>query len=223
MGQSVLWKNGIPAFKVKVTVKVWNVNECLSGRYILNYRTFCFQTWYGKLGLMAHHHKVDCLVKRLDCSVVVKVKVTEKVQNSSECSSERYLLSCWSLCNQTWSDDATSWTKVSSKKIGLLSSSSGSQWGLIWSNMTVSTISAGLLIFLQPKLIGWYIIIKGVLCVKIRLLFSRSRSQWRLKTLLNLYVSYIFCTTDLLATIEVCLFTIHNNQTKYNKVGIYWQ
>ena len=26
-------------------------------------------------------------MKRLDCSVVVKVKVTEKVQNSSECSS----------------------------------------------------------------------------------------------------------------------------------------
>ena len=36
-----------------------------------------------KLSLMAHHHKVDCLVKRLDCSVVVKVKVTEKVQNIS--------------------------------------------------------------------------------------------------------------------------------------------
>ena len=30
---------------------------------------------------MAHHHKLDCLVKRLDYSVVV----TGKVQNSSEC------------------------------------------------------------------------------------------------------------------------------------------
>ena len=40
-----------------------------------------------KLGLVAQHHKLDCPVKRLDCSVVVKVKVTEKVQNSSECSS----------------------------------------------------------------------------------------------------------------------------------------
>ena len=39
-------------------------------------------TWFD-----VHHHKVDCLVKRLDCSVVVKVKVTEKVKNSSECSS----------------------------------------------------------------------------------------------------------------------------------------
>ena len=33
---------------------------------------------------------------------------------------------------------------------------------------------------------------------KIRLLFSRSRTQWRFKTLLNLYVSHIFHTTDLL-------------------------
>ena len=40
-----------------------------------------------KLGLMAHHHKVDCLVKRLDHSSVIKVKVTEKVQYSSKCSS----------------------------------------------------------------------------------------------------------------------------------------
>ena len=48
-----------------------------------------------KLVLMAYHHKVECLLKRLDCSVVVKVKVTEKVKNSSECSCGRYLLSCW--------------------------------------------------------------------------------------------------------------------------------
>ena len=27
---------------------------------------------------MVHHHKVECLVKRLDCSVVVQVKVTKK-------------------------------------------------------------------------------------------------------------------------------------------------
>ena len=31
-------------------------------------------------------------------------------------------------CYQTWFDDATSWAKVSCKKIGLLSSSSGSEW-----------------------------------------------------------------------------------------------
>ena len=34
---------------------------------------------------MAHHHNGDCLVNRLDCSVLVMVKVIEKVQNSSDC------------------------------------------------------------------------------------------------------------------------------------------
>ena len=34
---------------------------------------------------MAHHHKLDFLVKRFDYSAVVKVRVTEKVQNCSEC------------------------------------------------------------------------------------------------------------------------------------------
>ena len=78
--------------------------------------------------------------------------------------------------------------------------------------MTVSDISVELLTFVHPNLVGWHIIIslRGVLfccryvcvceCVEIRLLFSRSRSQGRIKTLLNLYVFYMFCTTDLLAT-----------------------
>ena len=73
--------------------------------------------------------------------------------------------------------------------------------------MTVSDISIELLIFLHPNLVGWHIIIslRGVLfccccymsvceCVEIRLLFSRSRSQARIKTLLNLYV---FCIWSL--------------------------
>ena len=102
--------------------------------------------------------------------------------------------------------------------------------------MTVSDISIELLIFLHPNLVGWHIIIslRGVLfccrcfvcvceCVEIRLLFSRSRSQGRIKTLLNLYVFYMFCTTDLLATKLAVLIYIVNNQTKYNNVGIYWQ
>ena len=40
-------KNWIAAFMVKVIAKVQNVNECLSGWYLLNCRTFCYQTWYG--------------------------------------------------------------------------------------------------------------------------------------------------------------------------------
>ena len=34
-------------FKVKITTKVWNVSECLSGQYFLNHRTFCYQIWYS--------------------------------------------------------------------------------------------------------------------------------------------------------------------------------
>ena len=41
------------------------------------------------LVLMVHHHKLDCLRKRLDCSVVVKVRDTGKVQTSIACSSGR--------------------------------------------------------------------------------------------------------------------------------------
>ena len=84
-----------------------------------------------KFGLLVHHLWLDCLVKRLDCSVAVKLKVAEKVQNCSECSSGRYLLNCWTFCNQTCYDDASSWARVSGKKIGLLSSGSGLQWGLV--------------------------------------------------------------------------------------------
>ena len=72
---------------VKVTVKDHTVKIChfdLSSELLM----------LLQLGLMEHHHKLDCLLKRLDCSVVVKVKVTEEVQKSSECSSGQYLLNC---------------------------------------------------------------------------------------------------------------------------------
>ena len=74
---------------------------------------------------MAHHHKVDCLVKKLDCCVAVLVKVTEKVQNSSECSSEQYLLSCWIFCNQTWA-------KLSYKRLVCCLQVQGHSGLLIW-------------------------------------------------------------------------------------------
>ena len=66
---------------------------------------------------MVHHHKVDCLVKRLGCCVMVKVKVTEKVQNSNELAD----------ISSAAEPSVTKLAKVSCKKIGLLSSSSGSQ------------------------------------------------------------------------------------------------
>ena len=85
MSQIAFQKDWFAVFKVKVTVKDNIIKIILFN--ILSELLILLQ-----LGLMAHHLKVDCLVKRLDCSVLVKVKVTEKVQNSSECSSGQYLL-----------------------------------------------------------------------------------------------------------------------------------
>ena len=39
-------KEWITVFKVKIIAKVQNVNECLSGWYLLNHRTFYYRTWY---------------------------------------------------------------------------------------------------------------------------------------------------------------------------------
>ena len=121
ISQIVFQKGWCIVFKIKATVTDYVIKMWLS----IFWTADPFMT---KLGFMAHHHKLDCLVKRLDCSVVVKVKVAEKVKNSSECSSGRYLLSCWLFCNQTWYGDARAWANVSCKKIGLLSSSS--RWQL---------------------------------------------------------------------------------------------
>ena len=37
---SVLWENGVTAFKVKVTETFQNVREYLSGQYALNHKTY---------------------------------------------------------------------------------------------------------------------------------------------------------------------------------------
>ena len=79
MSQIVFQKDWFAVFKVKVTVKD-NIK-------ILLFNILTADPLATKLGLMVHHLVVGCLVKRLDCFVVVQVKVTEKVQNSSECSS----------------------------------------------------------------------------------------------------------------------------------------
>ena len=113
MSQVFFQKDWFAVFKMKITVKnniikIWLPN-ILSEPLILLRLNLVW--WY------IINHKVDCLVKRLDCSVVVMVKFTEKVQNSSEHSSEWYLLCCWTFCNQTWYGDATSRAKISCKKI----------------------------------------------------------------------------------------------------------
>ena len=82
MSQIVSQRDWCAVFKVKVTVK----NNIIKIRLfkILSELLILLQlnlVWW-------HIIIVGSLVKRVDCSVMVKVKVTEKVQNSSECSSE---------------------------------------------------------------------------------------------------------------------------------------
>ena len=88
-------KNWFAFFNVKVTVEDHIIKIWLELLVLL------------QLNLVWWHIIISWIVKRLDCSVVVKIKVTEKVQNSSDFSSERYLLSCWTFCNQIWLDDTS--------------------------------------------------------------------------------------------------------------------
>ena len=57
----------ITAFKVKVTANVGNVNECLSGWYLLNCRTFCNQTCYSDTaswaGVLCREKKKVCYLQ----------------------------------------------------------------------------------------------------------------------------------------------------------------
>ena len=82
MSQIVFQKDLFAVVKVKVKVTVMeNIIQ------ILPYDILSELLILLQLGLIVHHHKVDCLVKRLNCSVVVRVKVTERVKNSSDCTS----------------------------------------------------------------------------------------------------------------------------------------
>ena len=102
MSQIVFQKDWFSVCKINVTLKD-NIIK------ILLFNTLAELLIFLQLNMvsMAHHH--GCVVKRLDCPVMVKIKVTEKVQNSSKYSSGRYLFTCWTSCNQTWYGDATSW------------------------------------------------------------------------------------------------------------------
>ena len=55
-------KNWITAFKVKVTPKVKNVSEYMSGCYLLNHKTFC-----TKLGMVMLQNEPECHAKQFCC------------------------------------------------------------------------------------------------------------------------------------------------------------
>ena len=152
-----------------------------------------------KLGMVMQHHGPKW-PKQGDWFAVFKFRVTVR---AGLIKYDCFYHICWTADHFA---NKLNWMVLISWSA--MSSSSGSQWGLVWSNMTVSIISAELLIILQTNLIGWYIIISwSALCKNQIVVFKVwSRPQWRFKTLLNLYVSYIFCTAELLAAKLVVLF-----------------
>ena len=144
-----------PTFNVWICVEEWCVQDHGHSEGLYNQNmTLQYFFWTAdplatKLGLMAHHHKLDCLVKRLDCSLVVKVKW--RVQSSSECSSGRYLLSCWTFCNQTWYSDASSWASVMQNWFAVF------KFNVIMRSRIIRWLFLPyLLISLQRNLIGWH-------------------------------------------------------------------
>ena len=68
---NILWENWIAVFKVKVTAKTQNVNECFSSQYFLNHLTFC-DLGDGSSWARASCEKVDVPTSRSrsQCSLV---------------------------------------------------------------------------------------------------------------------------------------------------------
>ena len=101
-----------------------------------------------------------------------KVKVTVKDQNA--CPDD---LNCLTFCYQTWYCDASPQAGVHAKRLVCYFEGQGHGKGAYDQNMTVSSISAELLILFLPNLVWWYIIISQNFLQKMGLLCSRSRSQ----------------------------------------------
>ena len=75
LSQIVLQKDRFAVFKAKVTVK-----EHMVKIMTIYYVFWTADPFASKVGLVAHHHKLDYLVKRLDGTVVVKVTERLKIQ-----------------------------------------------------------------------------------------------------------------------------------------------
>ena len=80
--------------------------------------------------------------------------------------------------------------------------------GIYNHSITISTVSSKLLIHLQPNLVWWYIILSQSILWKIGLLYSRSRSQLKIKMSMNDCPNYIFWTTKQFVT-KLCM-TMHH-------------
>ena len=120
-----------------------------------------------KLGLIAQHHTPECPVKKLDYAL--KVKVTTKVQNVSECLSGWYFLRVPIVSAQYFPNSSIIFydfffTKLSmvmyyheamcrAEKLVHYLQCQGHSEGLYDQNITIFTISFKLQVCLQPNLV----------------------------------------------------------------------
>ena len=70
-----------------------------------------------KPGVVVQHHKLECFVEKL---VYCDQGQSHSKGSKCQCMSRWYLLNQQTFCYQTWYCDASSWARVSCKKIGLL-------------------------------------------------------------------------------------------------------
>ena len=129
-----------------------------------------------KLGLLIHHHKRECLVKKHGL-----LHSRSRSQWRSKCFSWWYLLNCETFCYQTWYCDASSWAGVSCRKIGVLFQGHGHSKGSYDQNMTAATISSELLILLLQTWFGSTLLKARLSYGETWLLCSRSGSQQNFK------------------------------------------
>ena len=119
----------------------------LSVWYLLRHRTFYYQTWYGNA---APRVRVS---PRKILFAVFKVKITVSAHMIKIWLFLLYLLNCWFFGNQTWSDDTSSYARLSCEKN--LQSSSQQR---VTVSIFVQMISSKPQKILLPNLLLWCII-----------------------------------------------------------------
>ena len=101
--------------------------------------------WFAtKLGLMVHHHKLECPVK-------IDVTITVKVSNVNKHLARQYILNHSTFCNWTWYE-----LDYHAEKLVCCLQRQGQSKGLCNRNMIVSALSSEMLAFLQLNLAWWW-------------------------------------------------------------------
>ena len=152
------------------SLKVLSVSECLSGWYLLNHRTFCYQTWYGGVSSWP---RVSC--GENNCLLSSRSRSQQGLMWSKYDSFYYIFYSVDFLATKLGLMIHHHKPECLVKNIGLLHSRSRSQW-MVKMSIFVQMISAKLPNILLPNLVLWCINMSRNACKKIDALFSRSRS-----------------------------------------------